>query len=88
MPDSPAVLLPGVDRAALAAAFGDRLRNAGVGVPTTALADLVAALDSSPRTSSGELYWQMRVTLVRRHTDLRRLRPGVQRSVPGERPRG
>jgi len=70
MGDAPAVLLPGVDRAALAAAFGSKLRQAGVGVPTTALADLVSALAASPPALLDDLYWQMRVTLVRRHTDL------------------
>ena len=50
MGDAPAVLLPGVDRAALAAAFGDKLRRAGVVVPTTGLADLCAALGAEPPT--------------------------------------
>ena len=70
MGDSPAVLLPGVDRAALAASFGAKLRKAGVGVPTTGLADLCAALGAAPPAVLDDLYWQMRVTLVRRHTDL------------------
>src|SRR4051794_4884171 len=65
-----ATLLPGVDRAALAAAFGDKLRRAGVGVPTTGLADLSEALGIQPPSAVDELYWLMRVTLVRRHTDL------------------
>lgn len=63
-------LLPGVDRAALAAAFGDRMRHAGASVPTTALADLCEALGTAPPTRLEDLYWSMRVTLVRRQADL------------------
>ena len=63
-------LLRGADRAALAAAFGDRLRHAGANVPTTALADLCAALGTAPPMQLDELYWSMRVTLVRRQVDL------------------
>ena len=45
----PAPLLGGVDRAALAAALGDRLRAAGVPVtPTTALAAFAEALGAAP----------------------------------------
>ena len=60
----------GVDRAALAASFGDRLRRAGAAVPTTALADLCAALGVAPPLVLDDLYWSMRVTLVRRQPDL------------------
>lgn len=60
----------GVDRAALAAAFGNRLRRAGASVPTTAMADLCAALDAAPPARVDELYWAMRVSLVRRRADL------------------
>lgn len=70
MTDTPATLLRGVDRATLAAAFGDRLRRAGAGVPTTALADLCEALGAAPPMALDELYWSMRVTLVRRQPDL------------------
>ncbi len=63
-------LFRGVDRAALAGAFGDRLRRAGAGVPTTALADLCAALGQAPPLHVDELYWLMRITLVRRQADL------------------
>ncbi len=62
--------LRGVDRAALAASFGDRLRRAGAGVPTTALADLCQALGTAPPVVLDDLYWAMRVTLVRRQPDL------------------
>ncbi len=70
MSESAATLLRGVDRAALAAAFGDRLRQAGASVPTTALSDLCAALAAAPPMEVDELYWSMRVTLVRRQPDL------------------
>ena len=63
-------LLRGVDRAALAAAFGDRLRRAGGSVPTTAMADLCEALGVLPSARVDDLYWSMRVTLVRRQPDL------------------
>ena len=63
-------LLRAVDRAALAASFGERLRRAGASVPTTALADLCEALGQAPRRRLDDLYWSMRVTLVRRQPDL------------------
>lgn len=63
-------ILRGVDRAALAAAFGDRLRRAGADVPTTAMADLCESLGVAPPVRLDELYWSMRVTLVRRQPDL------------------
>jgi uncharacterized protein with von Willebrand factor type A (vWA) domain len=62
--------LPGADRAALAAGFGDRLRGAGVSLPTTAMADLCEALGVVAPQTVDELYWSMRVTLVRRRPDL------------------
>lgn len=63
-------LLRGVDRAAFAASFGDRLRRAGSTVPTTAMADLCESLGVAPPMVLDELYWSMRVTLVRRQPDL------------------
>lgn len=63
-------LLRGVDRAAFAAAFGGRLRRAGGTVPTTAMADLCESLGAAPPVVLDELYWSMRVTLVRRQPDL------------------
>jgi uncharacterized protein with von Willebrand factor type A (vWA) domain len=66
----PTTILRGVDRAAFAAAFGDRLRRAGAGVPTTAMADLCEALGAAPAGRLDELYWSMRVSLVRRQPDL------------------
>jgi uncharacterized protein with von Willebrand factor type A (vWA) domain len=59
-----------VDRAALAAGFGDRLRRAGAKIPTTALADLCEALGAAPPAELDQLYWTMRLTLVRRRPDL------------------
>jgi uncharacterized protein len=70
VPAEPIRLLPGVDRAAFAAAFGDRLRRRGARVPTTALADLSDALGVVNPATVEELYWSMRVTLVRRRSDL------------------
>jgi uncharacterized protein with von Willebrand factor type A (vWA) domain len=63
-------ILRGVDRAALAAAFGDRLRRAGASLPTTAMADLCESLGVATPVGLDELYWSMRVTLVRRQPDL------------------
>ncbi|MET0998948.1 MAG: VWA domain-containing protein, partial [Marmoricola sp.] len=70
MSDSPGALLHAVDRAALAASFGARMRRAGATVPTTALADLCEALGATSPSRVDELYWSMRVTLVRRQPDL------------------
>lgn len=70
MADQPATLLRGVDRAAFAAAFCDHLRRAGASVPTTAMADLCEALGQAPPVRLPDLYWAMRVTLVRRQPDL------------------
>lgn len=70
MDDQPTTLFRGVDRAAFAAAFCDHLRRAGAGVPTTAMADLCEALGQAPPVRLPDLYWAMRVTLVRRQPDL------------------
>lgn len=70
MPADPVVLLPGVDRAAFAAAFGNRLRRRGARVPTTAMSDLCDALGVVNPATLDELYWSMRVTLVRHRSDL------------------
>ncbi len=66
----PTTILRAVDRAALAASFGDRLRGAGASVPTTAMSDLCEALGVASPVRVDELYWTMRVTLVRRQPDL------------------
>ena len=65
-----AALLRGVDRAALATAFGHRLNRAGASVPSTALGELCEALGAVRPRRIDELYWSMRVTLVRRQADL------------------
>jgi uncharacterized protein with von Willebrand factor type A (vWA) domain len=70
MTDGPAKVLRGADRAVLAASFGHRLRQAGANVPTTALSDLCEALGAAPPMQLDDLYWSMRVTLVRRQPDL------------------
>lgn len=63
-------ILPGVDRAAFAAALAARLRAAGVPVGVTAIADLVAALDAAFPRGRGELYWLARLTMVSSHDEL------------------
>jgi hypothetical protein len=57
-------LLPGVDRAAFAAALGHRLRSAGVPVTLTALASFSEALAVAPPVDRSDLYWLARLTLV------------------------
>jgi len=68
--DAQPTLLRAVDRAALAASFGERLRRAGASVPMTAMADLCEALGQAPPSRLDDLYWSMRLTLVRRQPDL------------------
>ena len=68
--DHPPALLRAVDRAALVASFGERLRRAGASVPTTGMADLCEAWGQAPPFLLDDLYWSMRVTLVRRQPDL------------------
>src|SRR6476660_4584576 len=68
--DDQPTLLRAVDRAALAASFGERLRRAGASVPMTAMADLCEALGQAPPSRLDDLYWSMRLTLVRRQPDL------------------
>ncbi|MXP20626.1 VWA domain-containing protein [Gordonia sp. HNM0687] len=66
-------ILGHVDRAAFAAGFTDRLRSAGVPVGHADAAVLCRALDALPRGSMSDryrLYWTMRITLVRRRSDL------------------
>ena len=63
-------MLAGVDRAAFATAFADRLRRAGVPVSVGAAAALVEALAVSPPPGRPELYWLARLTLVKTPQDL------------------
>jgi uncharacterized protein len=63
-------LLGGVDRAALVAALGDRLRRAGVPVTLTSMTTFADALGAAPPSSVDELYWLGRLTLVARHEEL------------------
>jgi uncharacterized protein with von Willebrand factor type A (vWA) domain len=63
-------LLGGVDRAALGAALGARLRRAGVPVTLTSMTTFAEALGAAPPASVGELYWLCRLTLVARHEEL------------------
>jgi uncharacterized protein with von Willebrand factor type A (vWA) domain len=67
---TPAPLLRSVDRAALAVALGERLRDTGVPVTFTALGAFSDAIGVSAPRSLTELYWTARVTLVNRAQDL------------------
>jgi uncharacterized protein len=65
---APALLLPGIDRAAFATALATRLRDRGVqvGFPE----DFARALGVAPPENRSGLYWTARTTLVRRQADL------------------
>jgi uncharacterized protein len=65
---APALLLPGIDRAAFATALATRLRDRGVqvGFPE----DFARALGVAPPENRSSLYWTARTTLVRRQADL------------------
>lgn len=63
-------LLRGVDRAAFAVAFAERLRARGVTAGVTAVEDFVRALGAVRPVTKARLYWTARTTLVRRHAEL------------------
>lgn len=63
-------VLRGIDRAAFAVSFVQRLRRAGLRVDMTAGADLAEALGAMTPADSDELYWMLRITVLRRHADL------------------
>jgi uncharacterized protein with von Willebrand factor type A (vWA) domain len=63
-------LLRGIDRAAFAAAFSLRLRDAGIAVGFTSMEAFARALGASRPDSLSRLYWAARISLVRRHSDL------------------
>jgi uncharacterized protein with von Willebrand factor type A (vWA) domain len=63
-------VLSGVDRAAFAVAFADRLRLAGVGVGLPAASTFAHALAAQPPSGRSALYWLARVTLTHRHSDI------------------
>ncbi|MED5799639.1 VWA domain-containing protein [Gordonia sp. Z-3] len=68
-----AAIVAHVDRAAFAAGFIDRLRTAGLPVGHADAAVLCRALDVLGRavlSDRRQLYWTMRITLVRRQSDL------------------
>src|SRR5665213_2583484 len=65
-----ALLLGGVDRAAFAVAFADRLRSAGVDVGLPAASTFARALAAQPASTRSALYWLARVTLTHRHSDV------------------
>lgn len=62
MPDAPAVTR--TDLAAVAAAFGDRLHSAGVPVTPERSARFAAAVLLAEPTTTAEVYWLGRVTLL------------------------
>ena len=61
----PGTLFAGVDRAALAAALGARLRGGGVPATLTGIEAFTRALSVCPPTDRDRLYWLARTTLVR-----------------------
>jgi uncharacterized protein len=63
-------LFVGVDRAALAAALGARLRAGGVPVTLTGVEAFTHALSVCPPTDRDRLYWLARTTLVRDRSHL------------------
>jgi uncharacterized protein with von Willebrand factor type A (vWA) domain len=63
-------VLSGVDRAAFAVAFADRLRSAGVDVGLPGASTFARALGAQPPSTRSALYWQARVTLTHRHSDV------------------
>jgi uncharacterized protein with von Willebrand factor type A (vWA) domain len=63
-------VLRGIDRAAFAVAFADRLRHAGVPAGLTDVEGFVRALAASPPVSMSTLYWTARISLVRRHAHI------------------
>lgn len=70
VPPARATLLSGVDRAAFAVAFADRLRSAGVDVGLPAASTFARALAAQPPSTRSALYWLARVTLTHRHSDV------------------
>ncbi len=66
----PGTLFAGVDRAALAAALGARLRTGGVPATLTGIEVFTRALSACPPTDRDRLYWLARTTLVRDRTHL------------------
>lgn len=70
--ESAASPLPGVDRAAFAIAFTERLRARGARVDLDAAGTLARALATRLPDDVGALYWTARVCLVRRAEDLPR----------------
>ena len=66
----PTPVLAGVDRAALVAALGHRLRAAGVPVTLRSMSAFAEALDVAPPAQVHSLYWLARLTLVNHQHDL------------------
>jgi uncharacterized protein with von Willebrand factor type A (vWA) domain len=66
----PVTVLSGVDRAAFAVAFADRLRTAGVDVGLPAASTFARALAAQPPSTRSALYWLARVCLTHRRSDI------------------
>lgn len=67
---TPTAMLRPVDQAAFVAAFGDRLRRAGVAVPQNCLVTFANSLRACPPDTPSALYWSARVSLVSRRDEL------------------
>lgn len=52
-------------------ALADRLRSRGAAVGLTSIEDAGRAFALAPPVSRSELYWKTRITLIRRHEDLK-----------------
>ena len=63
-------VLGGVDRGTLVAAFGDRLRRAGVPVTLTSMTTFADALSAASPSTVPELYWLARLSLVARQEEI------------------
>ncbi len=64
------MLLRGVDRAAFAVSFTERLRRAGVAVAINRAETFTRAIDACMPTNTSALYWLARTTLIDDHRDL------------------
>jgi uncharacterized protein len=70
MGDDGGGLFAGVDRAVFAAAFADRLRQAGIDVAFTSIERFTSALDVVGPIDLDDLYWLGRLSFVGRHVQI------------------
>jgi hypothetical protein len=63
-------LFAGVDRAAFAAAFAQRLRRVGLDAPLSATERFTAGLSVAEPLDRGDLYWLARISFVTRHEQI------------------